>query len=111
MDAAARWPFVLEQLDRGVLKVALERGQIPLEGLLANAQELHEQGRIKQAVELLAPRIDSAPARTGELDEVALALAERIPDDMLVDTTYGRALALFRLGRRDEAEVSSLRAF
>lgn len=36
-------------------------------------------------------------------DEAALALAAGFPDDMLVDILYGRPLALFRLGRLEEA--------
>jgi tetratricopeptide (TPR) repeat protein len=39
-------------------------------------------------------------------DEAALALAAKFPNDLLVDITYGRALALFRLGRRDEATAA-----
>ena len=39
-------------------------------------------------------------------DEAALALAAKFPTDSLVDIAYGRALALFRLGRRDEATAA-----
>ena len=35
--------------------------------------------------------------------------AEKLPTDLLVDITFGRALALFRLGRSDEA-TAALRA-
>ena len=38
-------------------------------------------------------------------DEAALAVAAGYPDDILVATMFGRALALWRLGRREEAEV------
>jgi len=82
LDPAALWPIVLEQLDRGVLKAALERGQIPLEGLLAHAQELHEQGRSKKAVELLAPQFAGALARTDELAEAALDLLCNLYDEL-----------------------------
>lgn len=82
LDSAALWPFVLEQIDRGVLKAALERGQIPLEGLLAHAQELHEQGRSKKAVELLAPQFAGVPARTDELAEAALDLLCNLYDEL-----------------------------
>ncbi len=37
-------------------------------------------------------------------DEEAAALAKRYPEDSLPETTYGRALALFRLRRFDEAD-------
>ena len=37
-------------------------------------------------------------------DEGALELCDRYPDDFLVAIVFGAALALFRLGRRDEAE-------
>lgn len=40
----------------------------------------------------------------------ALALCERYPDDMLAEVAYGRALALFLLGRRDEADAALKRA-
>ena len=36
----------------------------------------------------------------------ALELAQRYARDMLVDVTYGRALALFALGRREEADAA-----
>lgn len=36
----------------------------------------------------------------------ALAVAEAYPDDMFAETTYGRVLALYRLGRLDEAETA-----
>ncbi len=36
-------------------------------------------------------------------DADALEIAERYPDDMFAETCYGRALALFRLGREEEA--------
>lgn len=39
-------------------------------------------------------------------DEAALLLAAQYPEDVLVEITYGRALALYRLGRIDAAEVS-----
>jgi hypothetical protein len=40
--------------------------------------------------------------RRGE-DPAALEVAERYPDDFAADIPYGRALALFRLERKDEA--------
>ena len=39
-------------------------------------------------------------------DADALALAERYPGDMNAELAYGRVLALYRLGRRDEAAVA-----
>ena len=39
-------------------------------------------------------------------NEEALALARRFEDDMLVDIQYGAALALFRLGKLEEATVA-----
>jgi len=36
----------------------------------------------------------------------ALELADQYPNDMMPETLYGRALALFRLGRRQEATVA-----
>ena len=36
-------------------------------------------------------------------DAEAVALGERYPRDMFAETSYGRALALYRLGREDEA--------
>ncbi len=39
-------------------------------------------------------------------DRKALALVERYPGDIIADTVYGRILALYRLGRRDEAARS-----
>ncbi len=39
-------------------------------------------------------------------DEEALALARRFEDDILVDVCYGTALALFRLGKLEEATVA-----
>jgi hypothetical protein len=45
----------------------------------------------------------------GGADQQALDLAERYPGDFLVPTLFGRALALWRLGRRAEAE-EALRA-
>ena len=39
-------------------------------------------------------------------DEAALLLAAQYPEDVLVEITYGRVLALYRLGRIDAAEVS-----
>jgi len=38
--------------------------------------------------------------------EDALKIAEQYPDDIMPDTLYGRALALFKLGRREEATVA-----
>lgn len=40
----------------------------------------------------------------------ALELCERFVDDMLAEIAYGRALALFLLGRRDEADAALKRA-
>ena len=40
--------------------------------------------------------------RDGE-DERALALAQRVPDDLLADLAYGEVLALYRLGRQERA--------
>ncbi len=42
-------------------------------------------------------------------DVEAVELAERYPDDFFPETTYGRALALYRLGRTPEAD-STLKA-
>lgn len=61
---------------------------------------------------------DNAGFRADAMDELlradrdaeALALAERYPDDMLPETRYGRALALYRLGHRDEADRALDRA-
>ena len=39
-------------------------------------------------------------------DADALALAERYPGDMHAELAYGRVLALYRLGRRDEAAAA-----
>jgi len=39
-------------------------------------------------------------------DEAALLLAAQYPEDVLVEISYGRALALFRLGKIEAAEVS-----
>lgn len=39
-------------------------------------------------------------------DADALAIAERYPDDMHVELPYGRVLALYRLGRLDEAAAA-----
>lgn len=44
-------------------------------------------------------------------DEAALALSTTFDDDTLVEITYGRVLALFRLGRRDEAHGALQSAF
>lgn len=38
--------------------------------------------------------------------EDALKIAEQYPTDIMPDTLYGRALALFKLGRREEATVA-----
>lgn len=40
--------------------------------------------------------------RNGE-DERAVALAQRFPDDLLADLAYGEVLALYRLGRQEQA--------
>lgn len=40
---------------------------------------------------------------TADRDADALAIADRYPRDMHAETAYGRVLALFRLGRLDEA--------
>jgi len=42
--------------------------------------------------------------RAGD-DESALEIAARFPDDILVETSMGRVLALYRLGRLEEAVV------
>lgn len=47
--------------------------------------------------------------RKGE-DAKALALAEQYPDDMHADIAYGRVLALYRLGRTEEAEAALCQA-
>ena len=39
-------------------------------------------------------------------DEKALALAARFPDDMFAEILYGQTLALFRQGRRQEADMA-----
>jgi tetratricopeptide (TPR) repeat protein len=39
-------------------------------------------------------------------DAEALVLAQRYPDELTVDIAYGRALALFRLGRQEEATIA-----
>ena len=44
----------------------------------------------------------NALLRAGE-NERALDLADQYDDDMMAETTYGRVLALYRLGRRGEA--------
>jgi len=40
-------------------------------------------------------------------DEKALAMTERYPDDIMAEILYGRVLALYRLGRREEAEAAA----
>lgn len=47
----------------------------------------------------------NAYLRGGEAGQ-ALALCERYPDDIQPEILYGRALALFLLGRRDEADAA-----
>jgi len=47
----------------------------------------------------------NARLRRGENDS-ALALAEQYPDDMNPDISYGMALALYRLGRHEEADIA-----
>ena len=42
---------------------------------------------------------------TVERDAEALACAERFPNDMFAETRYGAVLALYRLGRLEEAEA------
>ncbi|KXX65605.1 SEC-C domain-containing protein [Marichromatium gracile] len=44
------------------------------------------------------------------LDERALALAARFPDDLLADLAYGEVLALYRLGRQERARQALGRA-
>ncbi|MEW6220734.1 MAG: hypothetical protein AB1634_14550 [Thermodesulfobacteriota bacterium] len=39
-------------------------------------------------------------------DGEALAICQRFPEDVLPDTLYGQALALFRQGRQDEADAA-----
>jgi tetratricopeptide (TPR) repeat protein len=55
----------------------------------------------------LRSEVMNARLRAGR-DEAALTLAARYPDDILPEIAYGRVLALFRLGRLDEA-ASALR--
>jgi tetratricopeptide (TPR) repeat protein len=43
-------------------------------------------------------------------DAEALALIEKFPDDLMTDIIYGRVLALYRLGRKDEAEAAARKA-
>ena len=43
---------------------------------------------------------------TAGRDAQALACSEHYPDDMFPETRYGRVLALYRLGRREEAEAA-----
>lgn len=42
--------------------------------------------------------------------QAAIEVCDRFPDDGLVDTVFNRVLALFMLGRRDEAESALRRA-
>ena len=51
-----------------------------------------------------APMINRLLADGRDAD--ALALAERYPGDMHAELAYGRVLALYRLGRRDEAATA-----
>lgn len=53
-----------------------------------------------QGVRVVAVEALFELGRPGEV----LALFERYPDDIMPELTYGRALALFSLGRRDEAD-------
>ena len=46
--------------------------------------------------------VDHLPTAGRNAD--ALACAQKYPDDMFVETRYGEVLALYRLGRLDEAE-------
>lgn len=39
-------------------------------------------------------------------DKEAIALAEHYPDDMFCEISYGRALALYRLGRKNDADAA-----
>lgn len=57
----------------------------------------------------LRQRIVNESLRRGS-DAQALALADRYPDDAMAETTLGRALALFRLGRREEASEALKKA-
>lgn len=43
-------------------------------------------------------------------DAEALIVAEAFPNDMFASTTYGRVLALYRLGRLDDAEAALVQA-
>jgi len=43
-------------------------------------------------------------------DEKALGMAENFPDDIMPEILYGRVLALYRLGRKDEALVAAREA-
>ena len=51
-----------------------------------------------------APRVNRLLA--DGRDDDALAIADRYPDDMHAELAYGRVLALYRLGRTDEAAAA-----
>jgi tetratricopeptide (TPR) repeat protein len=80
---------------------------------------LDEHGRADEAAAVYEEVLDLNPSdnhghrswlvdhylRRGD-DARALALADKYPDDAFVETRFGRGLALWRLGRRAEAEAA-----
>lgn len=105
-ERAGKLPWVLEA-NRPALRL--------LAAFIDNGADDWEDGRTESAIRLylrLNPN-DNHGVRCHLVDQLvtvgrdaeALACAERYPNDMFAETRYGAVLALYRLGRLDEAEA------
>ncbi|GAB6041998.1 SEC-C metal-binding domain-containing protein [Endothiovibrio diazotrophicus] len=102
---------------RGITLPWLAEENRPVLRLLGHLASLHDLRHDREAERALLERLlelnpnDNHGHRVRLIDqrlaegddEAALAIAERYPEDPQVDISYGRALALFRLGWREEA--------
>ena len=83
-------------LDRGDLERARAHGELLL------ALNPHDNHGVRTS-------LMNIYLRTGQ-NEAAVALASRFEDDMFAELSYGRVLALVRMGRRDAASEAARRA-
>jgi tetratricopeptide (TPR) repeat protein len=76
-----------------------------------------KRGRLREAIDVLEHLLDLNPDDhqgvrallvnaflAGDFAARALGICDRFPDDAVIEVLYGRALALYRLGRWDEAD-------
>ena len=82
MGSAEVWPTVLDALPRRDCKQAVASGRVPVESLVAAAEESREQDRSRRAIGFLEPLFGDRIAGTGWQYDIALSLLCDLYDDM-----------------------------